>query len=403
MDKERQIRLFDRQAALECRLDAEFMLADIDRLPSYERHPRAARGGGDPDRKQGKPYVENGASSPGEAGDLTEAERMSDTRAEWMGRYEGEVARIFAEASAGLPALPASLTGLAAALLDKFNPVSSIQGADGGTNYICFLLPLWLKEQTGCEAEVCRDLAIGNVYAMLHFFLLDDAMDAAGAAGAGETRRPLALGQMFYEGFRRRYERYFPVGSPLWQRYEAYLADWAAAVSEEGERLADPGDPAALARKSAPVKLCAAGLLELSGQTDRLPQTEEAVDLVLATLQLSDDWADWREDLAEDGERRNAFLTLVRRTLALAPEQLLDERTVNQAVYRKGCLHGLARLARDHHAVLTKLPNVPQALLSFHEEIVVGLERDARRAAELEEKLVLEGGLSVLLSNLAKK
>lgn len=31
MDKERQIRLFDRQAALECRLDAEFMLADIDR------------------------------------------------------------------------------------------------------------------------------------------------------------------------------------------------------------------------------------------------------------------------------------------------------------------------------------------------------------------------------------
>ncbi|WP_372631012.1 hypothetical protein [Cohnella sp.] len=329
---------------------------------------------------------------------------MSDTRAEWMGRYEGEVARIFAEASGGLPALPASLTGLAAALLEKFNPVSSNgRGADGGTNYICFLLPLWLKEQTGCGDELCRDLAIGNVYAMLHFFLLDDAMDAAAAAGVGETRRSLALGQMFYEGFRRRYERHFPTGSSLWQRYGAYLTDWAAAVSEEGERLAEPGDPAALARKSAPVKLCAAGLLLLSGQTDRLRQTEEAVDLVLATLQLSDDWADWREDLAEDGEKRNAFLTLVRRTLPPAAEQPLDERAVNQAVYRNGCLRDLARIARDHHAALTKLPNVPRALLSFHEEIVIGLERDARGAAELEEKLALEGGLSVLLSNLAKK
>ena len=325
---------------------------------------------------------------------------MNETRAEWMGRYEGEVARIFAEAFSGFPALPASLAGLAATLLEKLNPVST-RGAGGGSNYICFLLPLWLKEQTGCVSEVCRDLAIGNVYGMLHFFLLDDAMDAAVAANAGETRRSLALGQICYEGFRRRYERYFPPDSPLWRRYETYLTDWATAVSEEGERLAEPTDPAALARKSAPVKLCAAGLLLLSGQTDRLPQMEEAVDLVLATLQLSDDWVDWREDLAEDGEKRNAFLTLVRRTLALPPEQLLDERAVNQAVYRKGCLNGLARIARDHHAALTKLANVPSALLSFHEEMVMGLEREALEATELSERLATEGGLSVLLSNLA--
>ena len=328
---------------------------------------------------------------------------MDETRADWMGRYEGEVARVFAEASGGLPALPATLTDLAATLLERFNPLAADPNGGGGTNYICFLLPLWLKEQTGCEAQVCRDLAVGNVYAMLHFFLLDDAMDAAAAAGAGETRRSLALGQMFYEAFRRRYERYFPASSPLWQRYEAYLTDWAVAVSEEGERLAEPGDPAALARKSAPVKLCAAGLLLLSGQTERLPRMEEAVDLVLATLQLSDDWCDWREDLAEGGEKRNAFLTLVRRTLAPAPEQPLDERTVNRAVYRNGCLDGMARIARDHHAALTKLPNVPPALLSFHEEMVVGLERDARGTTELAERLAAEGGLSVLLSNLANK
>lgn len=289
---------------------------------------------------------------------------MNETRAEWMGRYEGEVARIFAEASSGFPALSASLAGLAATLLEKLNPVSSTGERAGIQLYL--LPPALVAEGAdrllgrgvpgSCHRQRIRDAA---------FFLLDDAMDTAVAANAGETRRSLALGQICYEEFRRRYERYFPPDSPLWRRYETYLTDWATAVSEEGERLAEPTDPAALARKSAPVKLCAAGLLLLSGQTDRLPQMEEAVDLVLATLQLSDDWVDWREDLAEDGEKRNAFLTLVRRTLALPPEQLLDECAVNQAVYRKGCLNGLARIARDHHAALTKLANVPSALLSF--------------------------------------
>ncbi len=329
---------------------------------------------------------------------------MNGTRAVWLGRYEGELARVFAEATGGLSALPAPLADLASSLLKSFNPVTSNPGgAGGGTNYICFLLPFWFKELTGCGDGLCRELAVGNVYAMLHFFLLDDAMDAKAASDPKKTRRALALGQMLQEAFKRRYGRCFPAESPLWERYETYLADWACAVADEGDQKADPANPAALARKSAPVKLCAAGMLLLSGRAERLPQMEEALDLALATLQLSDDWADWREDLAEDGERRNAFLTLVRRALELPSNQPLEERLVKRGIYRIGCLRELVGIAKGHHEKLVNMPEVPEVLLAFHADIVMGLEKDAIETEERVDQLAAEGGLSMLLSNLSNK
>jgi len=324
---------------------------------------------------------------------------MNETSAEWLEGYKEEIGQIFAEAAKGLQGMPTPLAAMGIALLDRCNPLSK---GEAGTNYICFLLPAWLKEQTGCADELCRDLAIGNAYAMLHFFLLDDAMDAnAAAADRDEKRRALALGQLLNEAFRRRYGKYFSATSPLWERYEVYLAEWASAVSGEGERPAEPSDPKALARKSAPVKLCAAGMLMLSGQEQLLSRMEEGLDLVLASLQLSDDWADWREDLAEGGERRNAFLTLVRRMLAVPPEETLDERTVKRGIYRDGCLRRLYTIAEGYQARLDKLRDVPRTLLIFHADIVSGLRKDAEEAEAFTEKLATEGGLSEILSILA--
>lgn len=130
---------------------------------------------------------------------------------------------------------------------------------------------------------------------------------------------------------------------------------------------------------------------------------EEALDLVLATLQLSDDWADWREDLAEGGERRNAFLTLVRRSLGLPSGEPLEERAVKRGIYHKSGLRELAGIAGSHRERLECIPEVPHALLAFHSDIVMGLEKDASEAEEWVERLAAGGGLSFLLSDLANK
>ncbi|MFC4303689.1 hypothetical protein [Cohnella boryungensis] len=316
---------------------------------------------------------------------------------DWLDDYREEVERIFAEAAAGSASLfPPQLNEARKALLAKANPLQN--GA--GTNYICYLLPAWLKEQTASSDELCRELAVANIDAMLHFFLLDDAMDAGAALNREEQRHYLVLSQLLHERFRQRYGRYFAGNSPLWSYYETYLADWASAVAEEGRIRAEPEEFRRLARKSAPVKLCAAGMLLLAGRQEQIHQLEEALDLTLATLQLSDDWADWQEDLHEGGERRNAFLTLVRRLLGGSEERGLEEQEVKRAIYHSGALAALAAIAEGNHERLERVACAPVGLVSFHSSIVKGIRRDDRAAEELKSKLASEGGLSIILSNL---
>lgn len=302
--------------------------------------------------------------------------------------YESEIEQLFVEAAAQVASFPAPLHEDGLALLAKINPANS----DAGTNYITFLLPFWLKEQTASSNVLCMDLAVGNLFAMVHFFLLDDVMDVGARLDKLEARDSLVLGQLFQTLFHERYSRHFSADSLLWVYYRSYIADWALAVSQEGKGLADPYDPGQLARKSAPVKLCAAGLLLLSGQKARIPDLEEAIDLALATLQLSDDWADWRDDLAD--ENCSAFLTLVRQRLSLPSEQPLDERRVKQAIFHVNCLNSLADITRDYGERLQAIPNVPAILVAFHGTISEGIRRDANAIEETTNKLASGGSLS---------
>jgi hypothetical protein len=311
--------------------------------------------------------------------------------------FRDEIARIFAEASQEMLELPVELRGIGQTLLSRSNPLQN----GGGTNAISFLLPYWLQEETGAPDELCRDLAIGNLYAMLHFCVLDDAMDGGVGRVTAGLRKSLALGQLLFGLFRQRYARYFPHGSSLWAYERKYMEQWASAVGQEALAPVDPQDCGQLAGKAAPVKLCAAGLLIWSGQLQRIADMEEAIDLALAVLQLSDDWDDWREDLAESN--RNAFLTLVRDKLAWPAENRLDERIVKQGIYRHRCLNQLADISTGYCERLRRMPSVPRGLAAFQSAIEQGLRADAQTIDEAVLGIASEGGLSHFLSNSIKK
>lgn len=226
-------------------------------------------------------------------------------------------------------------------------------------------------------------------------------MDAGESLNKAETRDALVLGQLYNGLFRQRYGRHFAADSPLWQDYRGYIEAWGLAVSQEGKRPADPNDPERLAAKAAPVKLCAAAMLRMSGEEEGLPELETAIDLVLATLQLADDWKDWREDMAE--ESCNAFLALVRRLLTLPPDQALDERKVKQAIYRGNVLDSLADIAEGHGRRIERIPNVPESLAAFQRSLAIGIRQDARLAEETTNGLASGGALSYFLSNTTRK
>ncbi len=138
--------------------------------------------------------------------------------------YRDELELIFAEASKEIARLPAGLSEKGQQLLALSHPLRN----GGGANRISYLLPYWLREQTHSPIEVCRDIAVGNIYAMLHYFLLDDAMDGNGE-NPDAIRESLALGQLLDEMFKQRYRRLFPHDSILWSYYRKYLGEWASA------------------------------------------------------------------------------------------------------------------------------------------------------------------------------
>jgi len=312
--------------------------------------------------------------------------------------YRHELEHVFAEASAEMAGLPAGLGEIGQALLARSHPLRS----GGGANVISYLLPYWLREPADHPIELCRELAIGNIYAMLHFFLLDDAMDGGtGRLEAGGMRGSLALGQLLDGLFQQRYNRHFPNDSLLWDYYRKYVEEWAAAVCTESAVPMDPRDPSRLAGKAAPVKLCAAGLLLFSGQPERIPAAEESVNLALAVLQLSDDWGDWREDLPD--ANRNAFLTIVREKLALSAEIPLDERTVKRGIYHAQCVDRLADIAEEYGERLGRMRFSPPGLVDFQKAIAQDIRKNAQGIEESTQRLASEGGLSYIWSMNSKK
>jgi hypothetical protein len=310
--------------------------------------------------------------------------------------YRDEIELIFAEVSEGIDGFPPGLSGIGHVLLERSHPLRS----GGGKNAISYLLPYWFREQFGSPIGLCRDLAVGNIYGMLHFFLLDDAMDR-GSGQLEDIRGSLALGQLLHSLFQQRYNRCFPYDSPLWEYYRKYLGEWASAVYSEPVNPINPSDPGQLARKAAPIKICAAGLLLQSGSPDGIPDAEEAVDLALAVLQLSDDRADWQDDLAAE-PNCNAFLSLVREKLSVPAGTLLDERSVKRAIYHHQCLDRLAEIAEDYVERLGRIISAPQRLMAFQSTIAQGIRKDAKSVENSIRRLAAGGGFSNFLSNFEK-
>jgi hypothetical protein len=305
---------------------------------------------------------------------------------EWYNRHKQQLEYIYLEAERRIAAFPAPLNTIGLAYADKFHPVKH----DKGKDYICSLLPFWIKEPAGISNEQCGRLSLANVYGMLYFFIQDDVMDSSPSTNWKEN---LALGNLLVLEMFSVFRELFPSNSSFWDYYHRYVTTWADSVMNEQNDDYFVNNPIRTAGKAGPVKIASTGALLLSGRDELIGKMEKAVDIVLMSLQMSDDWADWKDDLA-DGSYNGLLAMIAAGRIAQGP---LTIQEIESSIYVRSCMKHYAKIAADSHRLLLSLQVEAGELIDFHAYLVNHLDQIAE-TIDTNRLHLLKGGLNYFLS-----
>lgn len=305
----------------------------------------------------------------------------------WLTRFEQDLSIAFDDAERIIAEMPEKFRNQAADYLDRFR----ILNKAGSTNYICYLLAYWLQETAKAKPEDSRRFTVAMIFVMMHYHLIDEVMDDPEA----RDQRKLPLANLLQLEFWKIYSGYYPASSPFWDSYRKYTAEWAEAVAFENQSDFFQEDPVRIAHKASPVKLTVAGMLMLNGQEGLLPAFEKAVDLVLVTLQMLDDWEDWEKDIREGSY--NALISEVQRELQIPRDRRPNPEEIKHALHVRDILFAYAERTDHNAAALDQTAPMLTHLIEFHEYLRQSLQQGARSLRE-ERELLAQGGLMYWLS-----
>ncbi|WP_018751014.1 hypothetical protein [Paenibacillus sanguinis] len=306
----------------------------------------------------------------------------------WFTNYKEDLELAFNQAEEILSEFPEEFRSQALKYLDRFNPSKR----PGSQNYICYLLPFWLQEAAGTQTEDSRRLTVAMIFVMMYYHLVDEVMDEPETK---ENKRKLPLANLIQLEFWRIYTTDYPPCSSFWNYYRKYMSEWAQAVAFENENDFFQTNPVGIANKAAPVKLTVAGALLLTGREERIADFESAVDTVLMTLQMLDDWEDWEKDLQEGSY--NALISVVQRELQIPSDRRPTPEEIKHALYVRDILFTYA-IQTDHNtAILAKTADELPHLQAFHEYLKRSL-KDGAQSLQKERNLLTQGGLAYWLT-----
>ncbi|WP_151733176.1 hypothetical protein [Paenibacillus tengchongensis] len=310
---------------------------------------------------------------------------------DWLNEYEADLREAFAASRGIISSFPPPLHAHGLAYLDRFNPFS----AGSHKNYICYLLPFWLRTAYPLELRMTRGMSTGNILLMLYFFLQDDLMDTPDSSSADK----LPLANLLFTECMNLYRPLFPADSPFWTYFNRYIYEWADSVTGERHRDYFLEDRIRVAHKASPLKLCSTAILLLTDHAADIPEMEELLHEVLVTLQMLDDYEDWEEDFA-DGSY-NCLLSFVRSRAGAGGTELSPEQVREFLLTRSG-LAGYADIAavNDRRITASRL-RIPH-LADFHRTLSGNLQSIARTLEE-DKRLLQDGGLGYWLAKHLKE
>lgn len=169
-------------------------------------------------------------------------------------------------------------------------------------------LPFWVGDAFGVEMEKRRQIALANLFGLLHFVIQDHLSD--GGCPVTEIPGFAISGTLLQQQMYNHYLECFPPPTPFWSFLSKYWLEWADSIAWERQvgAFSSPSEDDLLraARKAAPLKICTSGMAILSNRESQIPELEKAIDMMHMVVQMADDMADLAEDIA--GNRFNTLL-----------------------------------------------------------------------------------------------
>lgn len=302
--------------------------------------------------------------------------------------FKDDIKLVFMEAERRISLFPEPLNHQGRVYINLFNPLEK----DSSNNYICYLLPYWMKDIAPLTAEQCFKLSLANIFGMLYFFIQDDLMDSL--VIQEERTLQMALANLFNLQMTELHRELFTSDSLFWHYYNQYVTEWAQSVINETTYDFFNISPLMIAKKSGPVKIASTGALLLTKQTHLIALSEEIIEHTLATLQMVDDWIDWETDLREGNY--NCLLAMIHSDLE--EQQPITIEIVKQQIYLHSCLEKYIKIAKINNHDSSEQINIP-FLSQFNHKLIQTLQEASTRIEKKKEALLLGGIFHLLVSD----
>lgn len=197
-------------------------------------------------------------------------------------------------------------------------------------------LPFWVGEAFDIDIHICRQIALANIFGLLHFITQDHLTDFDFTKK--EIPGYVISGTLYLQQMFANYQPFFPPLSPFWYLLNKYWLEWAESTAWEQKVRSTYSfleeDLLKAARKAAPLKICTSGLALLGHRQDLIPILEEAIDKMHMVFQMSDDLVDMADDLKSD--RYNSVVNMLVSRGTLIPKADLEINHIGRVLYTSG-------------------------------------------------------------------
>lgn len=308
---------------------------------------------------------------------------------EWLDPYMFDVNALFASTEERLRQYPDPLAARALEQLRLLHPVT--KGA--GHSCIGYITPLWMQYTDGLPSEQAHQLSTACLLHMLYFLNLDDVMDEP----TENAVLKLSLGNLYYIDAIQIYGALFEPASDFWNYFRQVLQEWAVSVNGELHIDYFQQHPLLIAQKASPSKIGAIGSLLLLEQPERIASVCDALNIVLMTLQMTDDFTDMKQDAVHGSY--NSYLSHISAALHQEYRAHSLHESAHHNVFNSQFMNTYVDIAQQYNNALTSSNEALPQFIVFNSDLCSRLVQ-AVQDIEDHKKRLYQGGFHYWISEL---